>query len=158
MHKCPCSCSKLHAHVIIEKYLNCYLLKITMLCTVRRPLASNFLLKLWSSRPLAASSAPLVAPPSAPLLAPSSRGLAMWPPEFEDPVEDKEEFPSMRDSGEYDRRKLLPAKAAPNKASCSVFRDRIVDKVLHMAMKEGNKRRTENYVMLPTFNHIKVNL
>merc|ERR1711973_121173 len=46
----------------------------------------------------------------------------MWPTGFRDPIKHKKEFPETKESGVFDETALNPVKAAPNEATCSLFK------------------------------------
>merc|ERR1712150_242673 len=68
------------------------------------------------------------------------RFMSMWPTGFEDPVIHKRDFPVMRDSGEYEKKALAPIKSAPNSATCSLFKDPLVQK-FHRLIKQSQLKK-----------------
>ncbi len=72
------------------------------------------------------------------------RPYVMWPPEFEDPVPHRSNFQELRESGEYQRKRLVPVKAAENEASASVFYDPLVLKV-HLLTNSQIKVKLRNF-------------
>ena len=72
------------------------------------------------------------------------RFMSMWPTGFEDPVIHKRDFPVMRDSGEYEKKALAPIKSAPNSATCSLFKDPLVQKFHRLCTIHGRSEQTEN--------------
>jgi len=72
------------------------------------------------------------------------RFMSMWPTGFEDPVIHKRDFPVMRDSGEYEKKALAPIKSAPNSATCSLFKDPLVQKFHRLCTVHGRSEQSEN--------------
>ena len=83
-----------------------------------------------------------------------SRPYVMWPPEFEDPVLRKEQIPELKESGEYERLKKVPIKAAPNDSTCSLFIDPMVQRFRNTLMERGKKELANRQLML-TYQKIK---
>merc|ERR1719411_740519 len=78
----------------------------------------------------------------------------MWPKGFEDPVIHKKDFPELRESGDYQVKALAPIKSAPNSATCSLFKDPLVQKFQRLCTLHGRSEQAENN-MRETFRLIK---
>ncbi len=78
----------------------------------------------------------------------------MWPPEFEDAVRHPSDFMELKESGEYERKRLVPIKAALNDASCSVFHDPLVVRFRNTMMRKSQKQKADQ-IMRHTFHRIK---
>jgi len=78
----------------------------------------------------------------------------MWPPQFEQPVQDKSEFRQMRESGEYERKRLVAVQAAAPSATASVFHQAYVENLKQLILKNGKKLEAEE-VMAKCFHRIK---
>ena len=72
------------------------------------------------------------------------RHMSMWPKGFEEPVIHKSDFPTLRDSGDYQTKAISPIKSAPNSATCSLFRDRTVQKFQRLCTIHGRSEQSEN--------------
>lgn len=59
----------------------------------------------------------------------------MWPAGFEDPLPHKSSFLEAKDNGDYKRKTLVPVKAAPNDATCSVLVNPLFIKFQRAIMK-----------------------
>merc|ERR1719273_449053 len=62
--------------------------------------------------------------------------MSMWPNGFEDPVKHKQDFPELKDKGEYQTKALSPIKSAPNYATSHYSKTRwfknFIDSVHYM--------------------------
>ena len=72
------------------------------------------------------------------------RFMSMWPKGFEDPVIHKRDFPSLQESGEFETKALSPIKSAPNTATCSLFKDPLVQKFHRLCTVHGRSEVAEN--------------
>ena len=72
------------------------------------------------------------------------RHMSMWPKGFEDPVIHKSDFPTLRDTGEYQTKAVSPIKSAPTSATCSLFKDRTVQKFQRLCTLHGRSEVAEN--------------
>merc|ERR1712066_1055584 len=59
----------------------------------------------------------------------------MWPRNYEEPVEHKSMIRDLREKGDFDRKKIMPIKAALADANCSVFADPLVGRLQRTLMK-----------------------
>merc|ERR1712038_2221892 len=82
------------------------------------------------------------------------RYMSMWPKGFEEPVIHKKDFPELRESGDYQVKALAPIKSAPNSATCSLFKDPLVQKFQRLCTLHGRSEQAENN-MRETFRLIK---
>ncbi len=78
----------------------------------------------------------------------------MWPPNFEDPVAHQSMFPDLKESGEYQRKRLVPIKSAINDANSSVFGHPLATQFRNMLIKIGDKEKAD-HVIQATFHQIK---
>jgi hypothetical protein len=60
---------------------------------------------------------------------------SMWPAGFEEPLPHKSSFLEAKENGDYKRKTLVPIRAAPNDANCSVFIDPLFLKFQRCIMK-----------------------
>jgi len=72
------------------------------------------------------------------------RYMSMWPKGFEEPVIHKRDFPSLRASGEFQTKALSPIKSAPNTATCSLFKDPLVQRFHRLCTVHGRSEVSEN--------------
>ena len=72
------------------------------------------------------------------------RSMSMWPSGFEDPVIHKKDFPELKDKGEYQTKALSPIKSTPNYATCSLFKDPLVQKFHRLCTVHGRSEQAEN--------------
>ena len=79
----------------------------------------------------------------------------MWSPKFEDPLRSREEIDEIRKTPEYERKVNVPLKAALKSASCSMFRDPLIQKFTNTVQLHSNAQVGEN-IMLETYRRIKV--
>lgn len=79
----------------------------------------------------------------------------MWNPKFEDPLTSRQEIDSIRNTPEYERKVNVPIKSALKSATCSMFRDPIVDRFINVVQEHSNGQVGEN-IMLETCRRIKV--
>ncbi len=100
------------------------------------------------------ASASLLAPSLGTVTAVGRRTYVMWPSEFEDPVANRTDFPALRESGEYDRKRLVPVKSALDSANCSVFSDPLVLRVRNTMARKGRFERVDRELR-KTFHRIK---
>ena len=73
-----------------------------------------------------------------------TRLMSMWPTGFQDPITHKRDFPEMRDSGEFEKKALAPIKSAPNWATCSLFKDPLIQKFQRLCTQHGRSEQAEN--------------
>ena len=73
---------------------------------------------------------------------------SQWPDGFENPIPHKTDIPAMRDSGEYEKKALAPIKSAAKSASCSLFRDPLVDRFERLCRVHGRAQQAENNLMV----------
>ena len=71
------------------------------------------------------------------------RHMSMWPKGFEDPAAHKRDFPALRNSGEFETKALSPIKSAPSTATCSMFKDPLVQKFHRLCTLHGRAEVTE---------------
>ena len=67
------------------------------------------------------------------------RSMSMWDKNFVDPILHKDEIMQAKVTGDYKKKTLLPVKAAPSDASCSMFLDREVLGLINVMLQEGKK-------------------
>lgn len=72
------------------------------------------------------------------------RSMSMWPSGFEDPVKHKKDFPELKEKGEYQTKALSPIKSTPNYATCSLFKDPLVQKFHRLCTVHGRSEQAEN--------------
>lgn len=65
--------------------------------------------------------------------------MSMWSSSFEDPLAHKDEIKEAKESGVYKRKSLVPVKAAPADANCSVFLEKETLKFLNTMQQDGKK-------------------
>merc|ERR1712061_679980 len=82
--------------------------------------------------PLGAASARLLNSPARQLL---RQAMSMGPSNYEDPVEHKSMIRALRETGDFERKKIMPIKAALADANCSVFADPRVGRLQRTLMK-----------------------
>jgi small subunit ribosomal protein S7 len=95
----------------------------------------------------------LLSPRAPQHLSPVSQ-MSMWAKEYEEPVSHKSQFKELKESGEYERKKFVPIKAALSEANCSLFRDELVDRMRKTLMKYSNGERSHRLVG-DIYRHIK---
>ena len=61
----------------------------------------------------------------------------MWDKNFEDPIFHRDEIIQAKVTGDYTKKTLLPVKAAPANASCSMFMDKEVSDFMKVMLKDG---------------------
>jgi len=83
-----------------------------------------------------------------------TRLMSMWPTGFQDPITHKRDFPEMKDSGEFEKKALAPIKSAPNWATCSLFKDPLIQKFQRLFTQHGRSEQAENNLR-ETFRLIK---
>ncbi len=71
------------------------------------------------------------------------RSYSMWPPQFVDPASSRSELAELRESGEFEQVKMMPVKAAPKDAQCSLFGDPLVLRIRNTLMCISNKERAD---------------
>ena len=79
----------------------------------------------------------------------------MWPKGFQEPIKHKKEFPESKLSGVFEEKTLNPIKAAPNDATCSLFKqDDKIRKFTCLVMKYSEREKAD-IEMRRTFKLIK---
>ena len=72
------------------------------------------------------------------------RHMSMWPKGFEDPAAHKRDFPELRNTGEFQTKALSPIKSASSSATCSLFKDPLVQKFHRLCTLHGRSEVAEN--------------
>jgi len=83
-----------------------------------------------------------------------TRQMSMWDKSFEEALTHKDDILQAKVSGEYKKKVLLPVKAAPSSASCSMFLDQEVIAFMNVMLEEG-KSFIVSEVMRDVFETIK---
>lgn len=78
----------------------------------------------------------------------------MWPSKFEDPIWQQSALKELKGTQEFERLKTVPIKAAPFRASASLFHSPIVERFTRQLMRKG-KREIYDRLMLDTMAEIK---
>ena len=81
------------------------------------------------------------------------RYMSMWPHGFEEPAAHKQEFPELRKSGDFQTKALSPIKSAPNSATCSLFKDPLVQKFHRLCTVHGHSEVAESNLRVSAFVH-----
>nr|CAG4646548.1 EOG090X0CZM [Macrothrix elegans] len=71
---------------------------------------------------------------------------SMYPPTFQEPLYDPKRMEQAAQSGEIQKLKFLPIKAAKNDQSVSMFHDDLKNKFINMVMEKGHKVVARNLV------------
>ena len=82
------------------------------------------------------------------------KNMSMWDKNFEEPITHKDEIMQSKVSGDYKKKTLLPVKAAPSDASCSMFIDKEVLGLTKLLLKEG-KSFVASEIMREVYEIIK---
>lgn len=80
----------------------------------------------------------------------------MWPAKFEEPLKNRQEIKEIKNTPEYERKINVPVKAADKNASCSMFRDPLLQRFVNMIQEHSNGQLGEK-IWLETCRRIKVN-
>jgi len=82
------------------------------------------------------------------------RAMSMWPKNYEDPVDHKSMIRDLRETGDFERKKIMPVKAALADANCSVFSDPLVGRLQRTLMKYSTGE-VSRQVMREVYRDIK---
>jgi len=106
----------------------------------------------WSTlMPLGSASARLLSSSPRYVL---KRAMSMWPKNYEDPVEHKSMIRDLREKGDFERKKIMPIKAADADANCSVFADPLVGRLTRTLMMYS-KGEVSQQIMREVYRDIK---
>ena len=83
-----------------------------------------------------------------------TRQMSMWDKSFQDSLKHKDDIMQAKVSGEYKKKVLLPVKAAPSSASCSMFFDQELNAFMNVMLEDG-KSYIASEVMREVFESIK---
>ena len=81
----------------------------------------------------------------------------MWPAKFEEPLKNRQEIKEIKNTPEYERKINVPVKAADKNASCSMFRDQLLQRFVNMIQEHSNGQLGEK-IWLETCRRIKVSV
>ena len=82
------------------------------------------------------------------------RQMSMWDKTFQDALPHKDEIMQAKVSGEYKKKVLLPVKAAPSNATCSIFVDQEILAFMNVMLEDG-KSYIVSEVLRQVFENIK---
>jgi len=79
---------------------------------------------------------------------------SLWPSNFEEPINSKQEIAEIRGTREYERKVNVPIKAALKDESCSMFRHPLITRFFNIVVEHSNGQLNE-VIMLNTCRRIK---